>query len=103
MDLEHKRPAEREYGPDIDLVRRRVFGGILICLVIGFLAIVVTVFGNDNPRSFYGDIYDESDKQTPSVGWFALKAAGMAALALLIPWLATRRSKPEPDGNGDVS
>jgi len=103
MDLEHERPAEREYGPSIGLVRRRVFGGILICLVIGFLAIVVTVFGNDNPRSFYGDIYDDSDKQTPSVAWFALKAAGMAALALLIPWLATRGRKPEPDGNGETS
>lgn len=103
MDLEHERPAEKEYGPEIGLARRRVFGAVLIVLVLGFLAVVVVFFGNDNPRSFYGGIYDETAKQTPSVAWFALKAAGMAALALLIPWLAARGFRAAPDKNGEAS
>lgn len=89
-ELEHERPAEKEFGPNTSLGRRRVFGAVLILLVFGFLAMVLALFGNDSPTSFYGDIYDEADRRDPSVWWFVLKASGLAALAFLVPWLATR-------------
>jgi len=91
-ELEHERTVEREYGPNTPLKRRRVYGAILIAVVLGFLGMVLALFGNDNPRSFYGAaVYEGSNNTDPSVLWFVVKAAGLGVLALLIPWLASRK------------
>jgi hypothetical protein len=90
MELEHERPVEKEFGPSAGLFRRRVYGLIVIVLVLGFLAAVVTLMENDNPYTWYGRTFDAPTEEGPSVLMFCLKAAGMASLALLIPWLATR-------------
>ena len=95
-ELEHERTVEREFGPDTGLARRRLLGTLLIAMVLGFLAMILALYGNDDPRSFYGNIYDESDPE-PSLPWFVIKAAGLATLALVVPWLATRRSARDPD------
>ena len=103
MDLEHERPTEREFGPNTNLLRRRILGAVLICLVIGFLSVVVALFGNDNPQSFYGGIYDDFEGKDPSVWWFVLKAGGLASLAIIVPWLASRRWKASPEQDTETS
>ena len=95
-ELEHERTVEREFGPDTGLARRRLLGAMLIALVLGFLAMVLALYGNDDPRSFYGNIYEDAASE-PSVLWFVIKASGLAMLALVVPWLATRRGVRDPD------
>lgn len=101
MEPEHERPVVREFGPPLGMARRRVYGAVTIALVLGFFAIPLTLYGNSGLSTPYGQVFDKASSEGPSVSLFALKASGMIALALIIPWLATRRydsgSRPSPE------
>ena len=49
------------------------------------------LYGSGEQTTPYGAIFDSSASESPHVGLFALKAMGMVALAMLVPWLATRQ------------
>ncbi|MCW5699237.1 MAG: hypothetical protein KIT00_05305 [Rhodospirillales bacterium] len=93
MELEHENPVVREFGPDTSLLRRRILGVILIALVLGFLTVVVVFYGSDGSTAFFGNATSEGHKEDGSIVSFAVKAGGLALLACIVPWLATRRWK----------
>ena len=74
------------------MARRRIYGAVTIALVLGFFAIPLTLYGNSGLTTPYGQVFGQASSESPSVSLFALKASGMIALALIIPWLATRRN-----------
>jgi hypothetical protein len=93
MEPEHERPADKEFGPKFGLVRRRILGGGVVPSVAAFLAVVLALNGSDNPRAMFSAARDGAPHTLPSIWWFLLGGAGLAAAALAVPWLFPRRAK----------
>lgn len=91
MELEHERVVEKEFGPPLGLTKRRLWGAALIVAVLGFFAMILSIFGSNGETTMFADTSGAADD--PSIGMFALKASGLLVVALLVPWLASRGEK----------
>lgn len=85
----------KEFGPPTGLTKRRIWGAVLIVAVLGFLDMVVSLFGSGEPGGAFAET--RGPVEEPSMGMFVLKACGLLVVALLVPWLATGGGKSPPE------
>ena len=80
---------EREFGPRISRSRRLALGIAVIVIVLGFLAVVLSVDFGPPPTSAPAGISHRRDE--PDVAFFLFGAAALIGVSVLFYYLLDRR------------
>lgn len=93
-------PPQKDFGPDTSFLKRRIWGGICIAVVLAFLWFMIAVLGETFTCEGCSSFHSE-DYEAPATWILVLGALVVVAISLIVPALAERSARSRADDEGN--